>query len=365
VSTGLFRPGELWPDTAGVPINAHGGGILFHEGLYYWFGEHKIAGEEGNRAHVGVHVYSSADLHEWQDAGIALAVSDDPKSEIAKGCILERPKVIFNRRTGKFVMWFHLEPAGAGYTGARSGIAVADAPAGPYRFIESLRPNAGVWSRDFPGQARRSLDGEERDYFAARKFSGGPVPEFPADLIFRRDQPHGQMARDMTLFVDADEQAYQIYSSEENGTLHISRLTDDYLRPAGDFVRVFPGGFREAPAIMRRGARYFLFTSGCTGWRPNELRLAMAESIWGPWIDLGNPCEGVASDIATTFSSQPTFILPVADRADTFIFMADRWCPRNAIDGRHVWLPIEFRDEVPVLRWQSAWHLPLRAPSGS
>jgi len=77
--------------------------------------------------------------------GIALAVSDDAASELARDCILERPKVIFNARTGKFVMWFHLEPKGAGYQGARSGVAVADRPTGPYRFQGSLRPNAGVW----------------------------------------------------------------------------------------------------------------------------------------------------------------------------------------------------------------------------
>jgi len=88
-----FRPGELWPDTHGTHINAHGGGILFHDGTYYWFGEHKIAGEAGNRAQVGVHVYSSRDLLNWKDEGIALSVSDDPQGDIARGCILERPKV--------------------------------------------------------------------------------------------------------------------------------------------------------------------------------------------------------------------------------------------------------------------------------
>ena len=40
---GVFRPGELWPDNNGVHINAHGGGILFHEGVYYWFGQHMVA----------------------------------------------------------------------------------------------------------------------------------------------------------------------------------------------------------------------------------------------------------------------------------------------------------------------------------
>jgi hypothetical protein len=134
-----FRPGERWLDEAGIPINAHGGGILFHEGIHYWYGEHKIAGPAGNCAQVGVHVYSSDDLLAWRDRGIALEVSTDPASEITAGCILERPKVLFNSRTGKFVMWFHLEPKGLGYDGSRSGVAVADRPEGPFLFLRSLR----------------------------------------------------------------------------------------------------------------------------------------------------------------------------------------------------------------------------------
>ena len=31
--------GEIWPDNQGVHINAHGGGMLYHEGTYYWYGE--------------------------------------------------------------------------------------------------------------------------------------------------------------------------------------------------------------------------------------------------------------------------------------------------------------------------------------
>ena len=34
-------PGEVWKDTDGNPINAHGGGLLYHEGTYYWYGEYK------------------------------------------------------------------------------------------------------------------------------------------------------------------------------------------------------------------------------------------------------------------------------------------------------------------------------------
>lgn len=59
-----FRPGAVWTDTGGAVINAHGGGILYDEGRYYWFGEHKTAGEAGNLAQVGVHCYSSENLYD-------------------------------------------------------------------------------------------------------------------------------------------------------------------------------------------------------------------------------------------------------------------------------------------------------------
>jgi beta-xylosidase len=352
-----FRPGDLWPDDHGVHINAHGGGVLWHDGLYYWFGEHKIAGSAGNRAEVGVHVYTSSDLTAWKDAGIALAVSDEPKSDITRGCILERPKVIYNERTRKFVMWFHLEPKGRGYKGARSGVAVADAPAGPYRFVASFRPNAGVWPDNVPAESKRPLDEAEAAALAKLELPGGPLPYYPRNLVYRRDFAGGQMARDMTLFVDDDGKAYHIYASEENGTLQLSQLSDDYLKPAGRYIRILPGQFNEAPALMKWHGRYFLFTSGCTGWAPNAARLAAAPSIWGPWEDLGNPCIGGGAQIANTFESQSTFILPVHGRKDEFIFMADRWRPQNAIDGRYIWLPIVFRHDVPMIAWLDHWSL--------
>lgn len=138
-----FRPGEIWPDDKGVHINAHGGGILKQDDTYYWFGEHKVAGEAGNVAHVGVHCYSSQNLYHWKDEGIALTVSQDPQSDTTEGCILERPKVIYNAKSRKFVMWFHLELKGQHYRAARSGVAVSDCVTGPYQFIASFRNVGG------------------------------------------------------------------------------------------------------------------------------------------------------------------------------------------------------------------------------
>jgi hypothetical protein len=353
-----FRPGEIWPDDNGVHINAHGGGILFHEGTYYWFGEHKIEGTVGNTAQVGVHVYSSKDLYNWKDEGIALKVSDDPQSDITKGCILERPKVIFNKKTGKFVMWFHLELVGHGYSAARSGVAVADKVTGPFTFIESFRPNAGGWPDNLPEEFRKPLNEEERQKLAATHMPGDFVPDWARDLVVRRDFEGGQMARDMSLFLDDDGKAYHIYSSEENATTHISLLADDFLKPAGKYIRIFPLEFNEAPALFKRNGKYFLISSGCTSWNPNPARSAVADSIWGPWKALDNPCIGPEEQTKITFGSQSTFVLPVPGKKDAFIFMGDRWRPENAIDGRYVWLPVQFnKDGMPFLEWKDQWDL--------
>lgn len=352
-----FLPGSIWPDRAGVHINAHGGGILLHEGRFYWFGEHKIAGTAGNVAMVGVSCYASHNLYDWEDAGIALAVSDDPASDIVRGCILERPKVIFNPRTRQFVMWFHLEPKDQGYGGARVGVAVADLPTGPYRFVQSFRPNAGDWPVNAPEEQKRPLAESEAAALAALRFSGGPFPQYPITGTFRRDYAGGQMSRDMTLFVDDDGAAYQVRSSEENGTLHIALLSDDFLSTAGPFVRVLPGRFNEGPALFKRAGRYYLIASDCTGWAPNAARSAVADSIWGPWTELGNPCVGSEQQVATTFDSQSTFVLKVPDRDDAYIYLGDRWCPADARDGRYVWLPLRFGDGRPLLEWHDQWDL--------
>ena len=116
-----IRNGEIWPDTDGTHINAHGGGILHYGDTYYWFGEHKS--DTTSNAIVGVTCYASNDLVTWRNCGVALSVSDSIGSDIERGCIIERPKVIYNPSTGKFCMWFHLELKGQGYKAARFGVA--------------------------------------------------------------------------------------------------------------------------------------------------------------------------------------------------------------------------------------------------
>jgi beta-galactosidase len=339
----LIEPGKVWLDTDGRAINAHGGGLLHHEGVYYWYGEIKDGRTylpKVNKAWGGTRViaggvscYSSTDLVNWKNEGVALpSVAEDPEHDLACENVIERPKVIYNARTRKFVMWFHQDSPD--YSAARSGVAVSDTPTGPFRYLGAFRPNAGI----------RPFNATDREFAPGSKEA------------FIRVLPGGQMARDMTLFVDDDGKAYQFYSSEENQTLHVSQLSDDYLQPAGKYSRILAGRAMEAPAVFKRNGKYYLIASGCTGWDPNAARSAVADNIFGPWTELSNPCQGPGADL--TFNCQSTFVLPVAGKPGQFIAMFDMWKKWDLQDSRYVWLPLSFDGEGrPIVKWRDQWSL--------
>ena len=270
-------PGKLWLDNKGVHINAHGGGILIHNNTYYWFGEHKTEGETGNLSNVGVHVYASTDLVNWKDEGIALKMHEDTTSLLVKGSVVERPKVIYNKKTKTFVMWFHHELKGQGYKAALTGLAISDKITGPYRYIKSMNPNAGQWPMNLPDELKKARSLETIDGIKMKSQEGEKIVK--DGYYVRRDFVKGQMARDMTLYVDDDGKAYHIHSSENNQTLHFAELTDDYQNFTGKYTRVLEGKANEAPAIFKKAGKYYMITSGTTGWKPNPARLSVADHI--------------------------------------------------------------------------------------
>lgn len=321
---------ERWLDTGGRMINAHGGGVLFYQGVYYWYGESKTGvtylpecnkSWGGTRVDLtGVSCYSSTNLHIWKNEGLVLpATSGDANSDLRPGNVLERPKVIFNQATRKFVMWMHIDTAD--YAAARSGVAVCDTPAGRFKYLGSFRPNAGVWPLNVTD---------------AEKNAGQNNP-------LQRDFKLGQMARDQTLFVDDDGRAYLFYSSEENSTMHVSLLTEDYLHTAGTYARIFVGRSMEAPAVFKHRGKYYFIGSGCTAWAPNAARSAVADNPLGPWAELGNPCTG--PDAADTFHAQSSFVLPVAGDPDKFVAIFDRWKQWDLPASSYLWLPVSFTND--------------------
>lgn len=349
--TNSYITGEKWFDTDNNIINAHGGGFLEYKDCYYWFGEHKGEGRHGHLAKTGVHCYSSTDLYNWKDEGIALPVIEaDSTHPIAENCILERPKVIYNKKYDHFVMWFHLELKNSGYSSAMTGVALSKSVTGAYKFIKALRPDKAKWPVNYPD----SLKNTNLSLDSVKSWSPKWLEFVKAGAFLHRDFEGGQMSRDMTLFVDDDQTAYHIHSAEENLTLNISVLTDDYLDFTGEYYRIFPAGHNEAPAVFKHENKYFMITSGCTGWDPNAARLAVASSMTGNWEYLGNPAVGENADI--TFNSQSTYVLKVSD--NNYIFVADRWQPENPVDGRYIWLPVQFNeDKIPFIEWKQQWSL--------
>ncbi len=343
--------GQLWPDTDGHHINAHGGCVIKHGDTWYWYGEQRP--ERGFTMDAGISVYSSADLRVWKNEGVALSVSPEPGSDIERGCIMERPKVLWNKRTQRFVMLFHLELKGRGYEAARVAFAESESPTGPFRFVRSQRLHAGQWPFDM----------SEQDIAAAKQTQPEAwkewwTPEWRREvekgMYLWRDLSTGQMSRDMTVFVDDDGRAYHITSSQENLTLLVSELSDDYLSLTAKYNMVAPGGQNEAPCLLKHDGTYWLICSGCTGWAPNEARMFRAKSIWGPWQQLPSPFTGTATGYRNmpadkTFGAQGTFIFNDGQR---LLFMADVWNPRHLSQSLHFWLPIAFSpDGTPVIGW--------------
>lgn len=321
----VFQPGEVWRDTDGNPIQAHGGGILMHSNMYYWHGEDRTPGGTG-----AVACYSSTNLYDWKREGVSLSrdALPHPAGSRRGGTFVERPKVIYNPATKKFVLWMHLEQGR--YTYARAGVATSDHPAGPFTFLHAIRPITNNFNFD----------------------TNSPT----------RQHEFGGTFRDMNVFVDDDGRAYVFYASEDNWTMYVVRLNAEFTGPEQPTVegktwaRIFVRQMREAPAPFKHNGRYYLVTSACTGWKPNEAGYAVAENILGPWENKGNPCIGPEANL--TFRSQSTFVLPAPGQPGNFIYLGDRWKPEDLSDSRYIWLPLTFKpDGRMVIEWKDRWDL--------
>lgn len=279
--------GTTFTDIQGNTINAHGGGFLKVGDYYYWIGENRKKG-------VFVSCYRSKDLVNWEFRGDLLTRQSHPELDKAN---IERPKVIYNEKTKQFVMWMHYE-YGRDYSYARAAVAVSEDIEKPFTFLKSFRP-------------------------------------------------FGNMSRDCTLFKDEDGSAYFFSSARENYDMIMYKLTEDFTNAKEQVTTLWPGGHREAPALVKRGDYYFMITSGCTGWAPNQAKYAYAKSIAGPWselIDLGN---------STTYNSQSTFILPIeGEKTTSYLYVGDRWDGNQYHNSTYIFLPLSFKNETLLeLKW--------------
>ena len=170
----LIRPGAAWLDNRGKQIQSHGGGVIKLGEAYYWFGEDRSRDNDPNYRYVAC--YSSADLAHWKFRRQVIKLSDP--EQLGHNWVLERPKVFYNTKTKKFVMYAHMDGKG-GYKFARVAVFTCDKVDGDYQYLKNFRPL-------------------------------------------------GHESRDIGQFIDDDGTAYLIFEDRPFG-FRIAKLSDDYL----------------------------------------------------------------------------------------------------------------------------------------
>ena len=348
-----IHPGKKWLDTSGKPIQAHGFSVFYNEKkkLWYWYGENKektVGGGKNTVWHWGVRLYTSKDLYNWKDRGLIIPPQpEDLQSPLHPTYCLDRPHIIYNSLTKKYVAWIKVM---AGEVSQFMTVLTADRFTGPYTFVRKIY---------------KPLDMDTGDF---------------------------------CLHMDSETGKAYIWFERPHFQLICATLTDDYTAVTGEYSvhydNLLPPETREAPTFFERGGRKYLITSGTSGYYPNPSRVCVFDDYHGEYKDLGLICEGDRT--ATSFSAQFTSVIQLPG-TDRFIACADRWMPQwyvkpmakqiqagmkrhfadytpdtspqkaaplpgtlqkhreNTSISRYVWLPIEWEEEKPVIRWRDEW----------
>ncbi len=274
-----IRNGALWKATNGTSVQAHGAGFLKVGDTWYMIGENR-----DRTWNPDVNMYSSKDLVNWKFE--RRIITNSTHSALADGSrFIERPKLMYCAKTGKYVVWCHWEQGN--YGASEAAVFYCDSVNGPYKF-----------------------------HWAGR--------------------PLNIKSRDCNVFVDHDGTAYFISTTNENRDLGLFKLSDDYLSAVSHTV-LFAGQSREAPAIVRVDNTYFMISSACTGWDPNQAKISYSSSLTSGWSGLSNIGNGV------TFDTQAASILTVQGTdATTYLYVGDRWQDPGLAESKTIIFPIQF-----------------------
>lgn len=341
-----IRPGQVWLDTEGKRIQAHGGSVFYENGKYYWYGENKEKTDGKNGIwHWGVRMYESDDLYNWKDLGLIIPPdTEDETSPLWPGASMDRPHILYNDASRQYVCWLKI----------------------------------------------MHTDGTQSEAVLTSSRLTGPYA-----LVHRSLRPLGMSAGDFDLVKAPDGKAYY-YFERVHSELICADLTEDYTGVTGYYSTHFPQPYppyvREAPSHFLRRGKHYLITSGTTGYYPNPSQVAVADTWHGPFRVLGDPCPGDPS--RTTWHSQVGSVFKVPGKKDLYIACADRWLPRETDvpygdvhrfyetafgpeENRHlagtlqwsntepketriadyVWLPIRFDGEMAYLDWKDEWRV--------
>jgi hypothetical protein len=302
---GHISPGRVWLDDRGQHIQAHGGAILKLGDTFYWFGEDRSKDNDPAKRYVGC--YSSTDLVNWTFRNQVVAMTSPFVKAPENWWTLERPKVFHNKRTGKFVMYVHIEGGELPhYHRGELAVFTCDTVDGDYQFVRHFRPK-------------------------------------------------GLESRDIGQFVDDDGTAYLIFESRPTKGFYIAKLNEDYS-DIGELT-CFIKSPLEGGALVKFDGLYYLIGSWMTGWSPNNNMYSTATSLAGPWTEF----KDIAPPQTKTYGSQSTHLLKVVGtETTTVVFMGDIWNPKAHWDSRYLWMPVRIGDGELTLPEPRPWTIDVK-----
>jgi hypothetical protein len=340
--------GKKMLDTDGKPIQAHGGGLFFEDGVLYWLGENKeFTTGKSEVWTYGINLYSSLDFVNWKKEGLIIPPNtEDKKSSLYPAKALDRPHLLYCKKTKKYVCWAKISEKEGYFI-----VLTADHLLGPYTI--------------------------ERDCM----------------------YPFGAKIGDFDIWQDETGHGYIIYEHDHKG-LYSATLSSDFLdieKVHFDmFIGLKPPYTREGVTHFEHEGKHYLITSGMSGYIPNASEAAVCDTPLGPYQLIGNPHRNDSSD--ASFHSQISAIIPNPKKPSEYLTLADRWIPDlimtkdkwdrlrrgfkaveekkffthfrdllymgkmpwycskiNTSKADYVWLPLKFDGDVPVIEWKDKW----------
>lgn len=289
-------------DLSGNAVDAHDGEIARFDGVYYLYGTSYDCGYEwGNKEapFCGFKVYASTDLRNWEDKGFLF----DAKTALWQtrcngktyGCY--RPHVIYNQKTGVYVLWINVYDNRVGYR-----VFTSPTPVGP--FSEVAEPTLAV-NADMPVAGLNNGDHDT--------------------------------------FIDDDGTAYLAYTDwRAKGAIIIEELSDDYLTGTGKHVLAVTAEKTEAPCLFKRNELYYVVYSdpNCGYCSATGSSYKTSRSPLGPWSEpvsiSSNSCGG-----------QPSFVSTLKlDNETIYLYGSDLWnnAAKNEALANYYWAPLEFTE---------------------
>lgn len=280
VTSQIIHSAGPWVDTDGKKIEAHGFQVFYNEqdSTYYWYGENKEHTHRGTNVWTwGMRAYASKDFVNWEDKGLIIPPdTTDVHSPLHFSQFNDRPHIIYNKKTGKWICWIKNMSSTVFF------VMQADTFLGPYEMV-----NKGL-------------------------------------------RPGGYGVGDFDLYVDDNTGKAYIWFERPHWEMLCFTLNDTYTdvteEKSEHFYGLRPPYTREAPAHFMAEGKHYLFTSGTTGYYPNQSQVACFDDVHGSYIDLGNPHP--SDTTRTSFFSQITDVVKIQGKENLYVVVADRWMPQ-------------------------------------